>query len=334
MTPEQAAHQAWRVEAGSPPDSTDLTHERVTVVVVMYNSGPLLADFVTSLEEGLAGVEFELVAVDNASPDDSAEIMETIAPSATIVRAQRNGGYAAGINLGVAAAGPHTAILVVNSDVRLGRNCVAQLLTRLRRPGVGIAVPRLVDGEGQVIDSMRREPSVFRAFCDAIIGAERAGRRALGEVITDRRQYEQEQTTDWAEGSTQLISAECWRVCGPWDESFFLYSEETEYDLRARDLGFSTIFVPSAGAIHLEGGSGISDTLWSLQVVNRVRFYRRRHGRLATVMFWLATFVRESTRAALGRQNSRAAARALMTPRYLRATAGPGSVRSKEGQEE
>jgi len=304
--------------------------ERVAVVVVMYNSQALLADFVASLDPGLAGVEYELVAVDNASPDNSVELMQAIAPSATIVRAGRNGGYAAGINAGVAAAAPHTAILVLNSDVRLGAGCVAELLKSLRKPGVGIAVPRLVDAEGQVIDSMRREPTVARAFCDAILGAQRAGRlKGIGEVVTDRRAYERLQRTDWAEGSTQLISAECWLACGSWDESFFLYSEETEYNLRTRDLGFATVYVPTARATHLEGGSGISHGLWTLQVLNRIKLFRQRHGRPATALFWLATLIREASRAALGRGNSRAAARALLSRGHARVAPGPDAAGSQ-----
>lgn len=290
--------------------------ERVAVVVVMYNSRSLLPDFLASLDDGLRGVAYQLIAVDNASPDDSADYVAAAAPQAVVVRTGRNGGYAAGINAGVRAAGPHTAVLVVNSDVRLGTGCVRELLGAVRRDGVGIAVPRLVDGAGQVIDSMRREPTVARALGDAIFGAQNAGRfPVLGEVVSNRRVYDREHRVDWAEGSTQLITAECWRACGPWDESFFLYSEETEYDLRARDHGFATVFVPTAHAIHLAGGSGLSHELWILQVHNRIRLFRRRHGRVATTLYWAATLLRESTRAAMGRAGSRAAARALLDPR-------------------
>jgi N-acetylglucosaminyl-diphospho-decaprenol L-rhamnosyltransferase len=295
--------------------------ERVAVVVVMYKSERLLSDFVNSLEHGLSGVRFELIAVDNASPDNSATLMESIAPDATIVRTGLNGGYAAGINAGVAAAGPHTAVLVVNSDVRLGPGCVNKLLLALREPGVGIAVPRLTDARGDLIDSMRREPTVARAFGDAMLGARRAGRFArFGEVVTDPRAYDIQQRIDWAEGSTQLISAECWQACGSWDESFFLYSEETEYNLRARDLGYATKFVPSAHATHLEGGSGLSHSLWTMQVINRITLFRRRHGAMPTALYWAATFLREATRAALGRQGSRSAALALLSRRRLQAS--------------
>ena len=83
------------------------------------------------------------------------------------------------------------------------------------------------------------------------------------------RRYESRTTTDWAEGSTQLISARCWRRCGPWDERFFLYSEETEFDLRAADHGFATLFVPEADAVHL--GAGRARPRSALLMVNRVR---------------------------------------------------------------
>ena len=301
--------------------------ERVAVVVVMYRSRALLPDFIASLEPGLRGVEYELIAVDNASPDDSVDVVRSIVPSATIVCTGRNAGYAAGINAGVAAAGPHTAILVVNSDVRLLEGCISELLGALRAPGVGIAVPQLVDGEGRLVESMRREPTVLRAFADAILGARAAGSLVrLGETVSDPRAYQRLQPTDWAEGSTQLISAECWTASGPWDESFFLYSEETEFNLRARDRGFATLFVPTAHAVHLAGGSGVSDGLWTMQVLNRIRLFRRRNGPVATALFWFATLIREATRAALGRGNSRAATQALLQPRRLRATPGPQLV--------
>lgn len=299
-----------------PPD--ELSDERVAVIVVMYNSEQLLPDFVDALDEGMAGVSYELLAVDNASPDASARVMTELAPSATVVSTGRNGGYAAGINAGRAAAKPHTAILVLNSDVRLRPGCAAELLRRLRHTGVGIAVPKLVDGQGGVIDSMRREPTVLRALGDAILGAQRAGHfRRLGEIVSDLGQYEREQLTDWAEGSTQLISSECWEVVGPWDESFFLYCEETDFDLRARDHGFSTLYVPTAEAVHLAGGSGVSDSLWTLQVTNRIVLFRRRNTAAATAVYWCGTLLRECTRAMLGRSNSAAAARGLVRSRTL-----------------
>lgn len=306
----------------------DVARETVAVVVVTYNSERLLPDLIASLAPGLEGVDWHLTVADNDSGDDSVGALGRLAPEATVVEMGRNAGYAAGINAAVAKAGPFTAVLVLNPDVRLTPGCVRTLLGTLRTPGTGIAVPLLADGDGRLIQTMRREPSVLRTLGDAVLGAGRAGRYpALGEVVTDERRYGAAAVTDWAEGSTVLISAECWERCGPWDESFFLYSEETDFALRARDAGFATRFTPAARAVHLEGDSRVSPGLWTLLTLNRVRLYGRRHGRLATAGFWAALLLREASRAALGKAPSRMAARALLSPARMRERPGPHTVR-------
>jgi len=301
--------------------------ETVAVVVVTYNSEPLLADLLASLEPGMAGVAWHLTVADNASADDSVATLRRLAPQATVVEMGRNAGYAAGINAAVAAAGPYTAVLVLNPDVRLEPGCGPELLRALRQPGTGVAVPRLADRRGVLIPSMRREPSILRTLGDALLGANRAGRiPALGEVVTDERRYATEAVTDWAEGSTLLISAECWRRCAPWDESYFLYSEETDFALRVRDAGMVTRYTPAARAVHLEGGSAHSPGLWMLLTLNRVRLYGRRHGRVGTAAFWAVLVLREGSRAIIGRRTSRVAVRALLSPRRLREVPGPRMV--------
>jgi N-acetylglucosaminyl-diphospho-decaprenol L-rhamnosyltransferase len=302
-------------------------NETVAVVVVTYNSARLLPDLIAGLEAGLDGLRWHLTVADNASADGSAEAVRRLAPEATVVEMGRNAGYAAGINAAVAAAPPHDAVLVLNPDVRLTRGCLTLLLEALRLPGTGIAVPHIVDGTGALIPTMRREPSVLRTLGDAFLGARRAGRwPMLGEVVTDERRYAVESFTDWAEGSTMLVSRECWERCAPWDESFFLYSEETDFALRARDAGLRTRYVPRAHATHLEGDSRQSPGLWALLTLNRVRLYRRRHGRVSTGLYWAALLLRESSRALLGKRPSRAAARDLISPARLREVPGPASV--------
>lgn len=296
----------------------------VAVVVVLYNSESLVPGLVESLEEGLVGLAWHLIAVDNGSTDEGTRLIQELVQDATVVETGRNAGYAAGINAGVASAPPHTAVLILNPDVRLTSGCVAELLRAVQEPGVGVAVPHLTDGEGELIPSMRREPTLRRAFADAIIGASRVGHYpTLGEVVTNPQAYDIETVTDWAEGSTQLVSSECWAACGPWDESFFLYSEETEFDLRARDVGFATRYVPSARAVHLKGGSGASPGLRAMMAVNRVRLFRRRNGRIRGVAYWALILLREASRAAIGDKGSRPTVRALTNPRSLRDAPGP-----------
>jgi GT2 family glycosyltransferase len=306
-----------------------LPDKTVAVVVVTYNSENVIEGLLASLEDGLKGLAWHLTVADNNSADNTVPMLRRLAPAAMLIEMGRNAGYAAGINAAVRAARPYSAILVLNPDVRLMPGCVGELLGGLR-PGTGLAVPQLLDGKSELIESMRREPTVLRAWSDALLGARSAGRYpVLGEVVTDRRAYGQETVTDWAEGSTLLISAECWQRCAPWDESFFLYSEETDFALRSRDAGLVTRYIPSARAVHLEGGSAQSPGLWTLVMLNRVRLFRRRNGKIRTVAYWGALVAREASRAMLGKATSRAAVKALVSPRRLREQRGPHSVRPR-----
>jgi N-acetylglucosaminyl-diphospho-decaprenol L-rhamnosyltransferase len=301
--------------------------ETVAVVVVTYNSDRVLADLIASLGPGFDGVAWHLTVADNASADDSVATVRRLWPGARVVEMGRNAGYAAGINAAVAAAAPYTAILVLNPDIRLVPKCGRELLDVLRRTGAGVVVPRLERGDGSTIHVLRREPSPLRALGDALLGARRAGRiPLLGELVVGERHYAGETAADWAAGSAMLVSAECWARVGPWDESFFLYSEETDFSLRARDAGLPTVLAPSALAVHLEGESKQSAGLWALLTLNRLRLYRRRHWLPATAVYWAALLLREASRAVLGNQASRAAARALLSPKRLRATPGPELV--------
>ncbi|MEU6352775.1 glycosyltransferase family 2 protein [Streptomyces sp. NPDC047072] len=288
----------------------------VAVIVVTWNSASVLPGFLAALPDGMAGLDWRLVVADNDSADDTVEVLRRLAPEAEVVQTGRNAGYAAGVNAALAAAGEYDSVLICNPDIRMRQGCAKRLVDSLGS-GVGIAVPLLYE-EGSDVPhfSLRRESSVPRALGEAVIGNRRAGRFSwLSELVTDPDAYRRPTRADWATGALMAVSGECAAACGAWDESFFLYSEETEYCLRARDLGFATQLEPSAEAVHLGGESQVSPRLWSLLVVNRVRLYRRRHGVVATEVFRGAVLLREVLRAVLGRQASRAAVSALVRRR-------------------
>lgn len=300
----------------------------VTVVIVTYNSAAVIGGLIDSLPAGLDGVTAKVVVVDNGSSDDTVELVRAVAPWAVIIATGSNGGYARGINIGVDASPPTRGVLVLNPDVRLEDGCVRQLLEVLERTGAGMVAPKLRDAHGDLIYSQRREPTLRRALADLVLGAERAGRiGTLGELVTDARAYEAPCVVDWAEGSTLMISTDCWNRVGPWDESFFLYSEETEYALRARDAGWACRFEPTAHAVHLEGGSAHTPALWRLLIVNKWRLYRKRHGPWAGRAYWGVLTLRETTRAILGRRTARAAVQGLTDRRFLSERPGPHSLR-------
>ena len=144
---------------------------------------------------------------------------------------------------------PADAYLFLNPDVELSPGCVAALARGLSEPGVGVAAPRQQDERGRLSFSLRREPTLGRAIGEAVLGGRRAGRvDSFGEMVVDPSRYLRPAHVAWASGSVLLIDARCLAEVGEWDESFFLYSEETDFLLRAGDSGFRVRYCPDAVA--------------------------------------------------------------------------------------
>ena len=290
----------------------------IAVVIVTFNSGEVLAGCLRSLATQSVVQLSAVVVADNGSGDDCVAIAEaaTDLPVRT-VQLGRNAGYAAAINAGIATLDLRKldAVLVMNPDCRLRPDTLHQLARTLRQPGRAIAVPLLLNPGGSLQPSLRRRPTVGRALAEAVIGGDLAGRiGTLGELVVNPREYEQPGGVAWATGAAMLLSAEAIRDLGPWDESFLLYSEETEYCLRATDRGWSLWYEPAAVVEHIGGESGTNPTLYALMVANKVRLFRRRRGVPAGSAYYLAVVLGEAIRALAGRRTARASLAALLNP--------------------
>lgn len=301
------------------PEPQPEPQELVRLVVVTYNSAQVLPGLLASLPDACKGVDAtELVVADNASRDDTLAVLAMHAPHAHVIRTGGNLGYAAAINLAVAAPGRHDrpadALMILNPDIRLAPGAIRELLDAVE-PGVGIVVPRLTDPDGHLVRTLRRRPTVLRALGESLLGGDRAGRNArLGEVVQDPAAYQTARDVDWASGAAMLITAECSRRVGDWDESFLLYSEETDFALRAADASLRVRYTPEAEGVHIGGEAHVRPWLWSLLTTNKVRLYRKRHGRARGAAFWAAITAGEALRALQGREPSRVALAALVNP--------------------
>lgn len=289
-----------------PSPSMSAVMVDVAVVVVTYNSARHIGALLNSLPAALGSLSHTTVVVDNGSWDESAAIVESRG-DCTLVRSE-NVGYAAGVNVGVRRAGPSRAILVLNPDARLEPGSAHELFGALAE-GVGIAAPRVTSEPGELVLSLRREPTLRRAS-----GLGFTGLPMFSEYVTDPAAYRRAHTVDWALGAVLLIDRDCFDALSGFDESFFLYSEETDFCLRARDMGWRTMYVPSAGAMHIGGGSGQTGATHAMQIVNRVRLYRRRHGDVRAWLYLGLTVLSEVTWVARGHRHSWTAVVALVRP--------------------
>jgi N-acetylglucosaminyl-diphospho-decaprenol L-rhamnosyltransferase len=282
-----------------PPD--------LDVIVVTYNSVHVIGNLLDSLPRALGALTADVIVVDNGSTDGTVDLV-TARGDCKVVRSA-NVGFAGGINRGVREGESAEAILVLNPDLWLGENAIPPLLKALHEPNVGIVAPQVRSPQGKLEFSLRREPSLLNAA-----GLSRTGWPMVSEHLSDPADYARPRVVDWALGAVLLISRGCYDLLGGWDESFFLFSEETDFCLRARDLGLLTWYEPQSVAVHIGGGSGRSGKTYSMQMVNRVRLYRRRHTALASWFYYGLTVARELSWIVRGHRESRSALVAILRP--------------------
>jgi N-acetylglucosaminyl-diphospho-decaprenol L-rhamnosyltransferase len=290
----------------------------IAVVIVNYNSAHVVVGLLESLPAALGDIAADVIVVDNGSSDDSIEILESRS-DCRLIRST-NTGYSGGLNRGVAANPDAPTILVLNPDARMHPASIAPLMAALAQPGTAVAVPKVLTETGQLYKSLRREPTLLRA-----LGLTATNLAVFSEYVGDPAEYENAHTVDWALGAVMLMTRTAYDALGGWDESFFLYSEETDFCLRARDVGLATRYEPASVAVHIGGGSGQNDRTHSMLIVNRVRLYARRHNSAAAWGYWVLSLLSEFSWLIRGHRNSLASMRSLISKK-----ARPAELRCSE----
>ena len=221
-------------------------------VVVNHDAGDALLDCVASLRAD--GVH-DIVVVDNASTDGSADRLEAADPGVRVVRAGENLGYGTGVNRGLALVDSEL-VLVSNPDVVVHGQALSRLAGALDAdPTVAIAGPCVLGADGTRYPSARRFPS----WIDA------AGHALLGTVVPSNpftRRYRMADldlatvsTVDWVSGSCFLARRRVLEELGGFDERYFMYLEDVDLCWRARRAGYAVAYVPEASVTHLQGHS-------------------------------------------------------------------------------
>ena len=315
------------------------------LICVLHESGSLLPALAASLGRELEADEWQVVLVDSGSSDGGLAAGAELLPGSCAVALDGNRGFAAGINAGVrqgqeraAASGrPVAGFVVMNPDVTPRTGCLDAMVEALDPSrGVGITAPRLLDERGSLLPSLRPEPTVRGALADALLGGVLAARLRLPtEVLRAPRFYaERHDSAAWATGGLLAFSPETFVQAGPWNEDYFLYEEEVEFCLRARDRGLRLLYLSDVEAVRCIGEAPVTPWAEALMRTNRIRHLHRRSGIALSAAYWAVTLLALTLRSLQGRSNARAARRSVArmhTPREVmlahaqRAGTGTGS---------
>ena len=224
------------------------------IVVVNFRSAPLILRTVTLVRE-FAGEEARLIVVDNSPGDGAAEIVRAAAPDATIITNSVNRGFAAAVNKAVAVAEAEIVCLL-NPDVQRISGCYADIAAAFREPRVAAVATRLRNADGTEQPNCFRAPRPFDLLSEDLALAERFPRWQQPRYLRIPEWTEHDpRRIDWAAGACLFLRRAALADVGPFDERFFLYWEETDWLLRAKQRGWQTVSLPTVEAVHVSGGS-------------------------------------------------------------------------------
>ena len=229
----------------------------LTVVIVTWNSSEPLVNCLRALEAERTLIPLELFVVDNASTDGSADVARRITPWAQVVENHDNRGFAAANNQALTSAqGRYVAFL--NPDAEILGHALASLVHHLdRMPDAGAVGPMTLTPSGEV-DSRcaRRFPSLWTEFCEVSGLTRRFPRhRLFSGANTGHWDHRDPQDVDALSGACMVVRREALDQVGLLDESFFMYSEDTELCFRLKQAGWRVVYWPEARIRHWGGYS-------------------------------------------------------------------------------
>jgi len=236
----------------------------LSVVIVSWNTRELLLECLDTLERDLetcaahSGLVSEVIVVDNASEDGSADAVKACHPDVTLVRRATNGGFAVGANAGL-ARGTGRVLALLNSDTRVVPGAISRCLEVLEAPRpsagrngcVGAVGAQLLHPNGQLQNSVHAFPSLL---------GELVPRGVLETFLPHRfpsKRHPQPVPTpvDALKGAALFVKREVIEAVGPLDEDYFFFLEETDWCWRIREAGWDIRLVPDARVVHLSGAS-------------------------------------------------------------------------------
>ena len=240
-------------------------------VVVTYDALPCLERCL----ESVAGVA--TVVVDNGSSDGTVAFVRERFPEVQVV-VSSNDGLAAGWNRGVSST-ESEYLLILNADAWLLEGALGALVGAAERhPRAAVVAPRLLNPDGSLQRSVRGFPTLWRLATEYLYLRKLAPRsRALNSFYAGGFDHDSEQVVDWVMGSCMLIRRSVFDEVGPFDERYFLFSEEVDWIRRAADRGYTAVFAPTAECVHL-GGASHGGRLFRENVRGQLR-YLALHGR-------------------------------------------------------
>ena len=231
----------------------------VSILIVNWNTKDLLEECLRSVYTHCDSALIQVIVVDNASSDGSADMVASTFPSVDLIRNDENAGFVKANNQAVAfATGRY--LLLLNSDTKVLDDGLSELVAYMERsPDVGIVSGKVLNPDGSFQRPFRRFPKItgsyFRHSLRLVAGFNTPFHKCY---LMSSVGSEQEQEVDWLSGAYLLVRRAVVNDGRVFDEDIYMYYEDTLLCYSCRKKGYRIVYLPMAPIIHYQGSSARS----------------------------------------------------------------------------
>lgn len=261
----------------------------LSVVIVSYGVRQYLLPCIGSVIAACRGIEHEIIVVDNASADGSAEAVKEQFPGVSLIANQTNAGFAGANNQGYGISRGEY-VLLLNPDTLTGHGAIKTVLDFMKvTPDAGLAGCRMVDENGEMQKTIRRMPSVAgnimqALFLDWLVYSEHKKATYYRE-----RPFK----IGYPNGAFMMVRRSALKDTPLLNEDYFMYAEEKDLAFRLNRNGYACYFVPGAQIVHY-GGKSTGQTALPMFLElqkSQIKYYRMHYdlprARMLIASWWL-----------------------------------------------
>ena len=268
---------------------------QLSVIILNYNVRYFLEQCVLSVQKALEGIDGEIIVIDNASSDDSCEMMKAKFPHIKLIENKDNLGFPKGNNIGVAQA-KGEYICILNPDTVVAEDTFFKILNSqlvTRNSQLGIIGCKLIDGAGNFRpESKRGVPTPWVAFTK-IFGLYKIS-NYFGKYYAQHLSEKETGKVDILVGAFMVMKRELYLKVGGFDENCFMYSDDIDLSYLALKSGKSNYYFHETSVIHYKGESTVRDGTYMKRFREAMQFFYKKHFKKSwffDVMMQVGSFV-------------------------------------------
>lgn len=266
---------------------------QLSVIILNYNVRFFLEQCVLSVQKALESIDGEIIVIDNASSDDSCEMMKTKFPHIKLIENAANLGFPKGNNIGVTQA-KGEYICILNPDTVVSEDTFSKILnTKNWQLNIGIIGCKLIDGAGNFLpESKRGVPTPWVAFTK-IFGLYKIS-NYFGKYYAQHLSENESGKVDILVGAFMIIKRELYLKVGGFDENCFMYSDDIDLSYLVLKNGKTNYYFHETSVIHYKGESTVRDVTYMKRFREAMQFFYKKHFKKSwffDVMMQVGSFV-------------------------------------------